>query len=213
MVKEFECERDGVVIRGADDDELVANVERHLAAAHPDLAGKVATTDIVAAASDGLTLRLMRVLPSPRAVVYSALTDPAELAKWWGPRGFTAPSVEFDPHVGGSYRIAMQPPDGALFHLSGEFREVDPPFRLAYTFRWDPPDPADRETVVTLSLQERVEGTEVLLMQGEFATEERRALHAQGWGDSFGRLEQALRAAPDLRGSTRARSRMASWPR
>ena len=50
MAKEFECERDGVVIRGVDDDELVANVQRHIAAAHPDLIGKVAGEDIVAAA-------------------------------------------------------------------------------------------------------------------------------------------------------------------
>jgi hypothetical protein len=49
MAKELECERDGVVIRGADDDELVANVERHIAEAHPDLVGKVSREDIVAA--------------------------------------------------------------------------------------------------------------------------------------------------------------------
>jgi hypothetical protein len=52
MAKEFECERDGVVIRGADDDELVANVQRHLAEAHPELAGKVAGADIIAAATE-----------------------------------------------------------------------------------------------------------------------------------------------------------------
>ena len=52
MAKEFECERDEVVIRGADDDELVANVERHLAKAHPDLVGKVSREDIVAAAKE-----------------------------------------------------------------------------------------------------------------------------------------------------------------
>jgi uncharacterized protein YndB with AHSA1/START domain len=143
-------------------------------------------------ASHGLVLRLKRVLPAPRATLYRALTEPEELAKWWGPRGFTAPSVELDPHVGGSYRIAMQPPDGDLFYLSGEFREVDPPARLAYTFRWDPPDPDDRETVVTMSLQDRGEETEVLFTQGEFATEERRALHEGGWTDGFGRLERVL---------------------
>lgn len=206
MAKEFECEGDGVVIRGADDDELVANVERHLAQAHPDLVGRVLGEDIVAAASDGLMLRLKRVLPSPRAVVYGALTDQAQLATWWGPRGFTAPSVEFDPRVGGSYRIAMQPRDGDLFHLSGEFREVDPPARLVYTFRWDPPDLDDRETVVTLSLRERGEGTELLLTQGEFATGERLALHEAGWIESLGRLEQVLVEAHAARreGSTDA---------
>ena len=110
---------------------------------------------------DGLVLRLKRILPGARATVYRALSDPGALARWWGPRGFTAPIVEFDPRVGGGYRIAMQPPDGDLFYLSGEFREVDPPSRLAYTFRWYPSDPDDRETVVMLSLQDRGERTEV----------------------------------------------------
>jgi hypothetical protein len=52
MAKEFECERDCVVIRGADDDELVANVERHIAEAHPDLVGKVSRGDIAGAAKE-----------------------------------------------------------------------------------------------------------------------------------------------------------------
>jgi hypothetical protein len=52
MAKEFECERDRVVIRGLDDDELVANVERHIAEAHPDLVGKVSREDILAAAKE-----------------------------------------------------------------------------------------------------------------------------------------------------------------
>jgi uncharacterized protein YndB with AHSA1/START domain len=207
VAKEFECERDGVVIRGADDDQLLTNVERHIAEAHPDLAGKVSREDIVAAgteasamgqrryevtAGDGLVLRLKRILPAPRAAVYRALSDSGQLAKWWGPRGFTAPSVEFDPRPGGSYRIAMQPPHGDLFYLAGEFQEVDPPARLTYTFRWDPPDPDDRQTVVTLSLEDRGERTEVLLTQGEFATHDRLALHEEGWMDSFGRLDQVL---------------------
>jgi uncharacterized protein YndB with AHSA1/START domain len=143
-------------------------------------------------AGDGLVIRLKRILPAPRAVVYRALSDPGDLAKWWGPRGFTVPSVDFDPHVGGSYRIAMQPPDGDVFHLTGEFREVDPPARLVYTFRWDPPDPDDRQTVATLSLEDQGERTELLLTQRGFATEKRRALHEDGWTDSFARLEQVL---------------------
>jgi uncharacterized protein YndB with AHSA1/START domain len=148
-------------------------------------------------AGDGLVLRLKRILPTPRAAVYRMLSDPAELAKWWGPRGFTTPGVELDQRVGGSYRIAMQPPDGDLFYLSGEFREVDPPARLVYTFRWDPPDPDDRQTVVTLSLQDRGERTGVILTQGEFATDERLELHERGWIDSFERLQQVLGGAPD----------------
>jgi uncharacterized protein YndB with AHSA1/START domain len=143
-------------------------------------------------ASNGLLLRMTRVLPAPRTDVYRALTDPEELLKWWGPQGFTVPSVEFDPRVGAGYRIAMQPPDADLFHLTGEFREVDPPARVAFSFRWEPPDPDDRETVVELSLEERGSKTEVQLVQGEFATEERRAIHDGGWTDSFDRLAELL---------------------
>jgi uncharacterized protein YndB with AHSA1/START domain len=143
-------------------------------------------------ASNGLLLQMKRVLPAPRNDVYRALTDPEELLKWWGPQGFTVPSVEFDPRVGAGYRIAMQPPDADLFHLTGEFREVDPPARVAFSFRWEPPDPDDRETVVELSLEERGSKTEVQLVQGEFATEERRAIHDGGWTDSFDRLAELL---------------------
>lgn len=50
MAKMFECERDGVVIRGGDDDELVANVQRHVADAHPDLVGKLSRDDVLAIA-------------------------------------------------------------------------------------------------------------------------------------------------------------------
>ena len=121
------------------------------------------------------------------------MTNPVELAKWWGPEGFSCPAVEFEPRLGNEYRIAMQPPEGELFHLTGEFQEVDPTTRLAFTFIWDPATPDDRETLATLSLRERSGGTEVELSQGEFATEERRALHEEGWSAAFDRLESLLR--------------------
>ena len=86
----------------------------------------------------------------------------------------------------------MQPPDGDPFHLAGEFREVEPPARLAFTFSYEDPDPDDAETLVTLSFRGLGESTEVVFAQGPFKTEARRALHRQGWGDSFDKLEQHL---------------------
>ena len=138
---------------------------------------------------------MKRVLPAPRARVFAACTTPGELAKWWGPAGFSAPSVELDVRIGGRYRIAMQPTDGDLFYLAGEFLEVDPPARIAYTFRWEDPDPDDQENVVTLSLGERGDSTELVLTQRPFATEARRALHEQGWTDSLERLERLMSPA------------------
>jgi uncharacterized protein YndB with AHSA1/START domain len=144
--------------------------------------------------AEGHWLRITRVLPAPREEVWRAMTDPEHFGEWWGPKEFTCPSVEWEPRVGGSYRIEMQPPDGEPFHLNGEFREVDPPNRLAFTFVWDPSTPDDRETLATLSLEEQGDKTEVRFTQGEFATEERRALHDGGWSDSFERLESLLPA-------------------
>ncbi|MEU1176477.1 SRPBCC domain-containing protein [Streptomyces sp. NPDC005820] len=142
---------------------------------------------------EGLVLRLRCVLGAPPRAVFRALTEPEELARWWGPDGFGIPSVESDPSPGGAYRIAMRPPEGAVFHLAGEFLEVDPPRLLRCTFRWEEPDPEDRETVVTLSLRELADtSTELTLTQGDFATEQRRALHEEGWTQSFGKLAGLL---------------------
>jgi uncharacterized protein YndB with AHSA1/START domain len=109
----------------------------------------------------GLTLHLEKVLQAGTERVFAACVEPEKLAQWWGPAGFTSPSVGLDLRKGGRYRITMQPPDGEAFHLRGEFREVDPPQRLVYTFEWEEPDPDDQETMVTLSFVDHREGTKL----------------------------------------------------
>jgi uncharacterized protein YndB with AHSA1/START domain len=120
------------------------------------------------------------------------LTESSELEKWWGPHGFVIPSADVNLVEGGRYRFRMAPPDGEPFHLSGEFLEIDPPWRLVYTFRWEEPTPDDRETVVDLSLQTADDGTRLALSQGPFLTEERLELHRGGWTDSFEKLRSVL---------------------
>jgi uncharacterized protein YndB with AHSA1/START domain len=140
----------------------------------------------------GPILHLEKELAAPPEDVFAACVDPERLARWWGPSGFTTPNIELDVRAGGAYRIAMQPPDGDLFHLHGEFREVEPPRRLSYSFVWEPPDPDDRETVVTLSFGETAEGTNLVVEQGIFATGARHDLHHDGWTEALDRLEHAL---------------------
>ena len=148
----------------------------------------------MAARSDELTLDMKRVLTAVPSVVFRAFSDSGELAKWWGPEGFATPSLEFQPRVGESYRIEMQPPEGDPFYLTGKFREVDPPARLAYTFVWEDPDPDDVETLVVLSFRDLGESTEVGFTQGPFKTEARHALHRDGWRDGFDKLERLISA-------------------
>jgi uncharacterized protein YndB with AHSA1/START domain len=148
----------------------------------------------MAGRSDELTLEMTRVLPATGPVVFAAFSDAIELAKWWGPKGFTIPSLEFDPRVGARYRMEMQPPEGDRFYLTGEFCELDPPARLAYTFVWEEPDPDDVENRVGLSFRDLGGSTEVAFMQGPFKTEARRALHRDGWTDAFDKLERLVSA-------------------
>jgi uncharacterized protein YndB with AHSA1/START domain len=142
------------------------------------------------ARAGGLVLKLQFVVDASRERIFRMLTEPAELARWWGPHGYTLSEIDLDLRVGGGYRFTMQPPAGDRFHLAGEFLEIEQPSRLVYTFRYEEPEPDDRETVVTLSLDDVGDATQVSLSQGEFATEARLELHRSGWTDSSEKLRE-----------------------
>ena len=144
------------------------------------------------ARSDELTLEMVRALPAAPARIFAAFSDPDQLARWFGPEGFGVGSLDLDRRVNGTYRIEMQPPEGDPFYLGGEFREVDPPRRLAFTFAYEDPDPDDVETLVELSFRDRGESTEAAFTQGPFRTAARCELHRKGWTDSFDRLERLI---------------------
>src|SRR5262249_53288912 len=82
-----------------------------------------------------LALHLARVVNAPREVVFRMHPEPEQLARWFGPEGFTVSSVDADVRIGGTYRLEMQPPEGDAFFLGGEFLDIEPPQRLSYTFR------------------------------------------------------------------------------
>jgi len=78
-------------------------------------------------------ITLTRVFDAPRARVFAAWTDAKHLAQWWGPKGFTNPVCEIDARVGGAIRIHMRSPDGSIYPMKGEFREIVPPERIVFT--------------------------------------------------------------------------------
>ena len=73
-----------------------------------------------------------RVLAAPRAVVFAAFADPAQLAQWWGPDGFTNTIREFDLRPGGRWRFTMHAPDGTDYGNECEFAEVVRPERIVF---------------------------------------------------------------------------------
>jgi len=72
------------------------------------------------------------------ARIFRALTDPSELPLWWGEEGaYRCTTMERDLRVGGKYKTSGVGADGKEFSVSGEYREVDPPHALAYTWNYD----------------------------------------------------------------------------
>ena len=139
-----------------------------------------------------LSFEITRLFSAPRARVFEFFTDGTQLARWWGPRGFSIPNLDFDARVGATYGIQMQPPDGDVFQLTGSFRCVDAPCSLALTFTWEPADPDDQETLAEISFRVIDDGTEVHVRQGPFMTEARRELHRAGWTDSLDKLGELV---------------------
>ena len=143
---------------------------------------------------EGFLLELERKVGADRAVVFQAFVNPDQLARWFGPEGFTVAHVEFSARVGARYRLEMRPPQGDHFHIRGEILEVDAPRRLVFTFVYEEPSPDDVETQVDVSFRDRGDWTDVEVSQGRFKTEARRALHRDGWSDSLDRLERLIAA-------------------
>ena len=140
----------------------------------------------------GSQLHLEKIVVVPQERVFAAFVDAEQLRRWWGPAGFTVQSLQFDAVEGTDYRIAMQPPDGVVFHICGTFRAVEPPHRLTYTFNYEEPDPDDQETLVTLTFEPTDGGTRVTLDQGPFKTAARLGLHRDGWTETLERFKRSF---------------------
>jgi uncharacterized protein YndB with AHSA1/START domain len=80
-------------------------------------------------------VRTERLFNASRERVWKALTDPAQVAQWWG-RGHRLLIERMEVKRGGRWRFVEHAPDG-VHGFEGRFREVCPPERLVQTFEWD----------------------------------------------------------------------------
>jgi uncharacterized protein YndB with AHSA1/START domain len=137
------------------------------------------------------TLRLERLIPSPPEILFALWTEPAELLKWWAPEGYE-PSVHcLDVRPGGRWRTTLRRPDGRVLAMSGVYRTVEPPRRLAFTWAWeDESGGRGHETEVIVSFEATPGGTRLTLLQQRFESKQARDNHNVGWSSSFDRLTQ-----------------------
>src|SRR6266852_5132665 len=142
-------------------------------------------------------LVLTRVFDAPRDLVFNAWTDPRHIVRWWGPHGFTNPVCEVDACPGGAIRIHMRGPDGTVYPMRGEFREIVPPERLVLTTAVDEPDGSPRfEVLHTVTFAEQ-DGKTVLTLTARVIKETAAAAPQlggmqAGWAQSLERLSAYL---------------------
>jgi uncharacterized protein YndB with AHSA1/START domain len=79
------------------------------------------------------TVTITRVFDAPRELVFRMWTEPKHMAAWWGPDCFTNPVCELDPRPGGKILIHLRGPDGTVFPMTGNFREVVAPELIVFT--------------------------------------------------------------------------------
>jgi len=92
----------------------------------------VASANIPATLQGDREIFSSRLIHAPRARVFAAWTDPAQLAKWWGPNGFTTTTHVFDFRPEGTWEFTMHGPDGTEFPNKIHYLEIVPPERLVY---------------------------------------------------------------------------------
>jgi uncharacterized protein YndB with AHSA1/START domain len=130
--------------------------------------------------------REVRIAARPETV-FPFFTDPDKMTQWKGR------DAELDPRPGGVYRVEIN--DQAI--VRGEYVEVDPPYRVVFTWGWEGQDSGAGEHAVPpgssrveITLEQDGEGTLVRLRHLDLP-EQSREIHGQGWDHYLGRLAKA----------------------
>jgi uncharacterized protein YndB with AHSA1/START domain len=128
-----------------------------------------------------------RVFRAPRELVWRCLTEPAELAQFWGPRGMTTPldGIVVELRPGGRFETLMVGGQGSRRMLA-TFTEVVPPERIA----WVEPASGVHTTGTLVDLGD--DGTEVVIHQRHVPEPMRSPQARAGFLTSLDELEAHL---------------------
>lgn len=104
--------------------------------------------------------------------VFQEIEDPARLALWWGPAGFTCQFHRFEFQTGGRWEFDMTGPDGKIYPNQSVFQKVDKPRQVVVRHEAEPP------FTVTLTLEEKEGKTTLTWVQSFDDEATARALEA-----------------------------------
>ncbi|MCY0998656.1 SRPBCC family protein [Myxococcus sp. MISCRS1] len=136
-------------------------------------------------------IRVERIFDAKRERVWKAMTDPKQVAQWWG-RGNKLVVERLEVERGGHWRF-VEHADGQEHGFEGRFREVTPVERLVQTFEWD--GMPGHVILNTTTLEDLGDGrTKVVAVSFFFTTEERDGMAASGMADGLNQSYRALDA-------------------
>jgi uncharacterized protein YndB with AHSA1/START domain len=140
------------------------------------------------------SVRLHRVLRAPPDRVYRAFLDPAAMAKWLPPHGFTAKVHHMDPVVGQGWRMSFTNfGNGQSHSFGGKYLELVPGERIQYTSSFDDPN-LPGEMVTTVQLKAVFCGTDFEVVQDNIPAVIPTELCYLGWQQSLVLLAQLVEA-------------------
>ncbi len=139
--------------------------------------------------STSTSLKVARVIKANPDTVFRAWTEPEQLKQWSAPESVNVQTAEVDLTVGGRYLIHMKSAEGVEYHAVGVYREIDPPRRLSYTWRWEEEEHDVGETLVTVEFNDLGGSTEVVITHEQFPSADAKSGHEQGWTSCLNRLE------------------------
>ena len=134
--------------------------------------------------NEALVVQRESHIAAPPATVFAFLTDPGKILRWMGTEATT------ETHPGGLY--LLNGVGDRRRNARGQFREVVPVHRLAYSFGWEgdeavPPG----SSLVEIDLIPRNGGTLLRLTQTGLPDAAQCTGHEQGWTHYLGRLAVA----------------------
>lgn len=138
------------------------------------------------------TVRFHRVLRAPAERVFRAFLDPAALAKWMSPDGFTAQVHHLDAKVGGTFRMSFTNfTTGDSHAFGGEYLEIAKDAKLRYVDRFDDPNlPGTME--VTIEFRPVSCGTELSIVQSGIPEMIPVEMCTLGWQESLSLLARLV---------------------
>lgn len=139
-------------------------------------------------------IHLVRVYDAPVALVWEAWTDPAQTAKWWGPRGFSLTTHSKDLRVGGTWRYTMHGPDGTDYPNIATYHEVELHRKLVYDHgATDTSPPLFRVTVLFNEIDNKTQMEMTMALEtAEAAAQTRQFIKQAGGNATWDRLAEYL---------------------